>query len=55
MWKAENDAVDIKLGAAINKCIGCSAQPPARKTAGQIEKETDEHRTSNSDGSVKSP
>jgi hypothetical protein len=24
-----------------------SAQPPAKKTAGQIEKETDEHRTSN--------
>jgi hypothetical protein len=24
-----------------------SAQPPAKKTAGQIEKETDERRTSN--------
>ena len=27
--------------------VQCSAQPPAKKTAGLTEKETDKHRTSN--------
>jgi hypothetical protein len=44
---------DFWLSIFIPKLSGCgfsvqgSAQPPAKKTAGQIEKETDERRTSN--------